>query len=134
MAVPFEGCVIALSGKFEEAHGNPFPLESLLACCTELERIWRVVLLRFANNRAAKIASLIKSNGGKHSTKIDGGVTHLVATVNEGEKENAKGKFVDFLRLSTDIKLSNPLHFSSSPPLMAAGQPQYDHLGFLPSI
>lgn len=89
---------------------------------------------QIANNRAAKIASLIKSNGGKHSTKIDGGVTHLVATVNDGEKENAKGKFVNFMRLSTDIKLSNPLHFSSSSPLMAAGQPHYDHLGFLPSI
>ena len=89
---------------------------------------------QIANKRAAKIASLIKSSGGKHSTKIDDGVTHLVATVNEVEKENAKGKFVGFMRLSTDIKWSNSLHFSSSLPLVAAGLPHYDHLGLLPSI
>ena len=92
MALPLGGCVIALSGKFEETHGKLTSKNCVPRVALSCLRCSCVLVSSIHNNRTAKIAALIESNGGKHSTKVDGEVTHLVATMTDVEKETAKGE------------------------------------------
>lgn len=75
MAACLDECVIALTGKFEDTHG---------------EQLFRGHIPN-TNFEVAIIATSINANGGRHSTKVTDGITHLVATSTDVEKNTAKG-------------------------------------------
>ncbi|MCJ1453687.1 hypothetical protein MMC28_004035 [Mycoblastus sanguinarius] len=88
-SLPLRDCIVALDGKFEQTHGSP---------------------------HLANLAALIRSNGGKHSTKITDTVTHLVippSGVNNdslkfkqaGEASDVKIVTYDWLLASANNKL-----------------------------
>ncbi|CAF9916233.1 MAG: hypothetical protein ALECFALPRED_010570 [Alectoria fallacina] len=79
MATLLNGCVIALSGKFEDTHESTRYISN-----SNLSR-----------HREAKIGALIKKNGGKNSTKISREeeglwVTHLITTAQSIEAQTEK--------------------------------------------
>ena len=97
MAAPLKDCVIALSGKFDETHGKQRILAILrcfILCPKSQQGIFRILT---SLRCKAKIATLIKKNGGKHSTKISGDdeewwVTHLITTTKHIEAQAEKGE------------------------------------------
>ena len=93
MAVPFQDCIIALSGKFDETHGK----QAFLGLHSAQEPATTIRHLIFLCIAKATIGALIKKNGGKHSTKVSGGgegwwVTHLITTAKHIEAHAEKGE------------------------------------------
>lgn len=97
MAAPLKDCVIALSGKFDDTHGKQKSWASHAALFSA-QKVNKAPFYVLTSLRCkAKIGTLIKKNGGKHSTKVSGEdedwwVTHLITTTKHIEAQAEKGE------------------------------------------
>ena len=105
MATPLQGCVIALSGKFDTTHGKQQILASLgsLRYFTLSPSVNMAygIFRRLTSSLKAHIGALIKKHGGIHVSKIPQGqdntaVTHLVATAKHIEANAVKGESLGY--------------------------------------
>ena len=101
MANPLQGCVIALSGKFDTKHGKQQILASLGSphyfTISQSVNMAHGIFQRLTFALKAQIGALIKTYGGIHVTKIPqeqdkAAVTHLVTTAKHIEANAAKGE------------------------------------------